>query len=210
MIKQLICMILILYIFCGCMCNCKDTNPRPEYVKIVVDSNEGSWSGSGVFVADDIILTAGHVVRDANIITIIYPDKSEVESSIWFMQDPNIADLGIIIVDTNDIEADAIFADVEVEQDIILCGAPLGIFPLVTKGIVSGKNIKLSTTMFGNCPVIIIDAATNGGNSGGPVFDDKNRLIGILVGVHHWSQGMNIVIPIKECQEFLDEIVNYQ
>ena len=90
-----------------------------------------------------------------------YADGNEIDVFMWYKQDPNISDLGILVLDTDVIEPNAVFADVEVEQDIILCGAPLGIFPLVTKGIVSGKNIKLSTTMFGNCPVIIIDAATN-------------------------------------------------
>lgn len=178
---------------------------RPQFVRVIVESIFTEWSGSGVFVDDNLILTAGHVVRNAKKIIILYPNKKEIIAKDWYEQKPYIADLGIIKVETPEIESAAIFDEAILEEYVIVCGAPLGIFPVSTKGIVSGIDIKLDTSMFGENKVIIIDAAVNGGNSGSPVFDEDNNIIGIVVGGYWGAQGMNIVVPANECQKFLEK-----
>ena len=57
-----------------------------------------------------------------------------------------------------------------------------------TVGVVSGRtNVHLQ-----------IDAAINGGNSGGPVFDDNGQVIGIVLAGMDRAQNVNYMCPIQE------------
>jgi serine protease Do len=62
---------------------------------------------------------------------------------------------------------------VEVGQDVIAIGSPLGLEGTVTRGIVSGLR------SLGKIPLVQIDAAINPGNSGGPLLDASGQVIGV-------------------------------
>ena len=91
---------------------------------------------------------------------------------------------------------------------ITLMGYPLpytiGSQLKVTHGIVSG-----TTGYHGNSSEILIDAATNGGNSGGPVIDTAGNLVGIISSTVHFygglrvAQGINFAIKSTVAEEFL-------
>jgi len=77
--------------------------------------------------------------------------------------------------------------------------------PSITAGIVSAKR-KTSD----NTDVLQTDASITHGNSGGPVFSDKNEVIGLATfgsvssGLFGGEvQGFNFLIPVNEIKEFL-------
>ena len=79
-------------------------------------------------------------------------------------------------------------------------GHPLGLPWTVTEGIVSGEDrMGLSQT----------DAVVNPGNSGGPVFDEKGRLMGIAEAIISpydapFYTGQGLFIPVDKIKKFLN------
>ena len=77
-------------------------------------------------------------------------------------------------------------AMLEVGQDVIAIGSPLGLEGTVTRGIISGLRT------LGRVPVIEIDAAINPGNSGGPLIDASGQVIGINTLKLHVFRGSRV------------------
>jgi len=180
----------------------------PEAVKIKVQgiyfSDWGeSWQGSAVFIEDNLLLTAGHCVKDANDITIIDKNGKEYKAVSWYLVDEYITDLGIIEVNTPEIEPKAKFSSPKVGEKVIAIGNPFGYWPVRTEGIVSAINID--DDFFGEKNLFLIDAATNPGNSGGPVYNKKGNILGIVVGGIRGAQGTNFIIPAKVCELIIEK-----
>jgi len=72
-------------------------------------------------------------------------------------------------------------------------GSPIGLEKTVTSGIVSA----LSRRFMQIGDVYQIDAAVNGGNSGGPLVDGEGRLVGIVFAGIAYHQGLNFAIPAE-------------
>jgi serine protease Do len=76
--------------------------------------------------------------------------------------------------------------------------------PSLTKGAVSGRK-----TMQGGWSAIQTDAATTHGNSGGPVFNDRGQVVGILTfgsidpQTGNEVQGFNFLVPTSILKEYL-------
>jgi len=176
-------------------------NPQPCVVKLQVESAwGGSWEGSGVFIADDLILTAGHMVEDANKITVTWPCDYNLPALSWYQEDSSLTDLGFIEVITPEVEPTAIFADAIVGETVRVLGNSLGYSFILTEGIVSAINIASSGDFREQKNVVVIDAAVNPGNSGSPVYNKDNEILGILVRGFRPAQGMNIIIPARICE----------
>ena len=163
-------------------CDVNDTTYYNEY-------NSG-WRGSGIFIRDNLILTAGHIVdgiSDANIFTV---DGKEYKAKSWYLETE--ADIGFIEVDTNDVESTLSFDNAKLGEDVWAYGNPLGVFPVLTKGIISAINAfdEYSNTK----KMIITDAAANGGNSGCPIFDKSGNILGICSWHYPGQEGMNYFI----------------
>jgi len=168
----------------------------PEVVKIEVISISGElWEGSGVFVQDDIILTAGHIVQDADLIYITYLNGNVVHASSWYKED-NI-DVGFIKVNTWNKEPVLRFTKPKVGQTVIAIGNPFGYYPVMTKGIVSA--IRVYEPYFGMCKLLITDCPANPGNSGGPLLFG-NKLVGIVIGGIFPANDFIFAVPSDICK----------
>ena len=90
----------------------------------------------------------------------------------------------------------------EVGDTIYVVGYPKiglqGLEAKVTKGIVS----SLSGFM-GQKDNFQMDAAIQGGNSGGPVVDEKGRLVGVSVAHLRGGENVNYAIKLNEVEKFL-------
>lgn len=172
-------------------------------VKIKVDSNYDEWEGTGIFIEDDLILTAGHIVDNANEVWIIWSDGKKHKAVDWYKETE--ADLGIVYIRTPEREKRLRFDNAVIGEEAWTCGNSLGYGWVLSKGVVSVSNIDFEDNFFGNKNVFFIDTATNPGNSGGPIFNKNGEILGILVGGFYNTQGMNIVIPAKICQLTLDK-----
>lgn len=84
-------------------------------------------------------------------------------------------------------------------QPVVVVGAPLGLESTVTTGVVS------ATRQTSRGPLVQYDAASNPGNSGGPVVNAQREVVGVVrSGIREeGAQGLNFAIPIDTvCQAF--------
>ncbi|KKL91732.1 hypothetical protein LCGC14_1891750 [marine sediment metagenome] len=154
------------------------------------------WSGSGVIVSENgVIVTAGHVVKDAVEIKIILSDGRGYKAVSFEYE--NTTDLGIIKIPANGLPIISLGDSNKqiLGNSIFTIGCPFGetLFNTVTVGVISG--LKRDISFFGEKLLLQIDAATAPGKSGGGVFDMEGNLIGIMVGMRTEYDDINLCVP---------------
>jgi S1-C subfamily serine protease len=95
----------------------------------------------------------------------------------------------------------------EAGQNILLAGYPLGQpYAVVQAGTVA--SIAYDLPGWGETVKILISTVANHGNSGGPVFDDHGKVIGLLEGEFPGDSrtGIEIVVPSYFLSRILDAI----
>jgi len=157
------------------------------------------WSGSGVIISEDgLVLTAAHVVDGADRFKVTLPDGREFWSkSAWHRSE--ISDVGFIQLDTTEklpVSSLGKSSNLRKGEDVFVIGCPYG-YELrfsVTKGIVSGLE-RDCEGFFGEKFILQVDAQSWPGNSGGPVYNMRGQVIGILVGGYGGADGIGLCIP---------------
>jgi S1-C subfamily serine protease len=141
--------------------------------------------GSGVLVSEDgKILTAAHVVQTVEDIWVDFPSGERVRARpVAAVQAADVALIQLerpprgehVVARVGDSDA------VEVGDEIFIVGAPLGISHTLTVGHISARR-EMNLTMGGmfEAEFLQTDAAINTGNSGGPMFNRKGEVIGIV------------------------------
>ncbi|WP_395672171.1 Do family serine endopeptidase [Phenylobacterium sp.] len=155
-------------------------------------------SGSGFFIsADGYIVTNNHVVENAERITVVMKDETELEAEIVGRDEGT--DLAVLKVKggrgpfpfVNFEEA----ATPRVGDWVIAVGNPFGLGGTATAGIISAYGRDIGETFV---DYIQIDAPINRGNSGGPTFDIYGRVIGVNTAIFSpsgGSVGIGFAIP---------------
>lgn len=140
--------------------------------------------GSGVLLSEQgDILTASHVVHNAEHITVSFSDGESVTARIigsvvgadlahirldWVPENRTIAKLG-----------DSDLA--RIGDEVVVIGSPYGIDRSLSTGHISGRHIKENLSEgFEKMELFQTDAAINKGNSGGPMFNMQGEVIGIV------------------------------
>ena len=192
----------------------------PSVVTISVSGSGSAGSGSGiVLTADGYILTNTHVVTlDGSVATPTIQVKTtdgRIFNASLIGTDPT-NDLAVIKVTAAIKFIPAVFADsnkINVGDQVVAIGAPLGLEDTVTKGIVSylNRTIQVSNSAAPengsgssgglqffqggsgqqaiNLNVIQTDAAINPGNSGGALVNEQGEIIGVNVAIATASSG---------------------
>ncbi|MCU0313204.1 MAG: trypsin-like peptidase domain-containing protein [Solirubrobacteraceae bacterium] len=151
----------------------------------VVQIRAGSGSGSGFVVKDDgTVVTNAHVVGESKTVGVIFNDSDKPVRGRVLGTDPS-TDLAVVRVDPDDAPrlrplplGDS--ESVQVGDQVIAIGYPLGLDRTVTAGIVSGLGREIEAPNgFSIDKVIQTDAPINPGNSGGPLLDQRGRVIGV-------------------------------
>ncbi len=214
-------------------------NASPSVVTLAVSSDMSSGSGSGVILTEDgYILTNAHVVtlsgltEDAEIAVQLSTGEVYRAKLVGF---DSVYDLAVIKISATGLKP-IVFADsdnLNVGQDVVAIGAPLGLASTVTQGIISAldRTIQVASsevngdnsglqfwTGNGSAPislqVIQTDAAINPGNSGGALVNSTGELIGINVAIatagggESGSIGVGFAIPSNTAHRIAQEIVN--
>ncbi len=160
---------------------------------VLIQSSTGT--GTGFIINNQgYTLTAAHVIGSDNAVGVIFRDGSYIESQVIFA-DP-ATDVALIkLTDTSSLptllrlgDSDAV---VETEE-VYVIGYPGGNYS-ITKGIIAEKARNYLKT----------DAATNPGNSGGPLVEKtSNLVIGMIVASKviqgSVAEGQHYAIPINE------------
>ncbi len=207
----------------------------PSVVSIEVSTNGQAAEGSGVIISSDgQILTNNHVVAaaaDGGQIRVKFNDGRTADAKT-LGRDPS-SDLAVIKAEGVSGLKPATLgssANLEVGQQVVAIGSPLGLQGTVTSGIISALNRPVQTssssTPFGGVQeegatfnAIQTDASINPGNSGGPLVDMNGRVIGINSAIASLPQGgggqtgsigVGFAIPIDQAKRIAEQLVEGQ
>ena len=105
--------------------------------------------------------------------------------------------------------------ELKVGNGIIAIGNALGYGQSVTTGVVSALNREVKVDNV-STKMIQIDAAINGGNSGGALLNNKGEVVGINSAKYSSSvtsssasiEGMGFAIPITDVKELITALMN--
>ena len=167
-------------------------------------------AGSGVIVtADGYIVTNYHVIQGANKVQVTLHDGSTYPAAIIGGVDEN--DIAVIKINAKGLTVAELgdSSTVEVGDTAVAIGNPLGqLGGTATSGIISALDRTL--TIEGRTITLMqTDAAINGGNSGGGLFNSRGELIGIVdakssgVGI----EGLAFAIPINSVSDIIDDLI---
>lgn len=115
-------------------------------------------------------------------------------------------DLALIRLDRVPKNAQALtfadFASVRNGEKVYVIGNSLGLGTCITSGIVSDRRRTVNGS-----ELLMTDCATNPGNSGGPMFNEAGRVIGVIVAGISSAEGMNFAIPADTARSFCRDIL---
>jgi len=162
---------------------------HPQYVEA---------RGSGFIInPNGVIVTNNHVVKDAKSVSVTLSDGTTLPASI-VGRDPR-TDLAVLRVHAGHqlpyVELGN-SGDVKVGQWVIAMGNPFGLGGTVTAGIVSARARDIGSGPYDD--FLQIDAPINRGNSGGPLFTQDGRVVGVntaILSPSGGSIGIGFAIP---------------
>ena len=167
--------------------------------------------GTGLVIDDHgHILTNAHVVYDAAEIAVSLDSGDLMEAEIVGID--AISDLAVVrLTNRAPLTTKARFGSVEdldVGQDVLALGYPLGLEKTATRGIISGVGRVLPLSpMSWLTPMVQTDAAISPGNSGGPLVNLCGEVIGINTLIATHGQNINFAVPIDIVLELLPQLL---
>lgn len=215
----------------------------PSVVTIEVVGNLGAGSGSGVIVSEQ-----GHVLTNSHVVSLGNEEPDlRVTTSDGRLFDAEVlgrdvlSDIAVIKVVSKETFVPIPIAnsdDINVGDETIAIGAPLGLPGTVTSGIVSAINRSITVGASNapgeedgqfdfdfpgrralgqtiSLPVIQTDASINPGNSGGALLDSTGELIGINVAIASTgaqgsgSIGLGFAIPSNFAVRVATELIEF-
>ena len=170
------------------------------YVEVYDEKNEKIGTASGFVSFDEhLFVTNQHVIEGASYLKIwdeednmyvldrvVVSDKTYDVAILLFPDGMKYDSLG---QSTNDLKRG---------QPVVAIGSPRGFQGTVSDGIISGFQ-KMPD--YGNLRLITINAAVSPGSSGGALFDDSGKVIGITSAGMNESQNLNFAVPVQAVQD---------
>ena len=183
-------------------------------------------AGSGVIVSEDenniYILTNYHVVENSTELSVKFIDDKSYDAIVKGVSERK--DIAIVSVNKSDIDTDTLETikiatlgdsdELKVGNGIIAIGNALGYGQSVTTGVVSALNREVETEDYSQ-EMIQIDAAINGGNSGGALLNGKGEVVGINSAKYSSNgssssasiEGMGFAIPISDVKPLIETLI---
>jgi len=153
----------------------------------LVGEVDDSGMGSGVLIsADGKILTAAHVVDDAERVTIEFVGSETVPARVIALS--SAADVALLQVDRVPASArPAKLGDsdsMEPGDEVFIIGAPYGLSYTLTVGRISARRPNETRSgILSSSEFLQTDAAINSGNLGSPIFNQAGEVIGIASSI---------------------------
>lgn len=166
---------------------------------VLIETSSGR--GSGFYVRHDTLITNVHVVQNDAYVTLRRMDGSTVTARVE-SRAPAF-DIAVLKVSAPSASQAVIpmgsAHSLKAGQEIIVIGSALGTLQnSVSRGIVSGLRSS------GGATLVQTDAATNPGNSGGPMLDRNGAVIGITTMGYKGAEGLNFGVAIDHARDLLE------
>ena len=183
--------------------------------------------GSGFVVSrEGYILTNSHVITTAgeapasetpeaaNTVFVEFRDGDRVPARIvgWDVYD----DVGLLKVDAKEHTLSPVplgdSSRVVVGEPVAAIGSPFGNENSLSVGVVSAteRSIESLTSRYDLVDAIQTDAPINRGNSGGPMFDARGRVVGINAQIRSESgnaEGVGFAVPINSARRSMEQLI---
>ena len=184
---------------------------RPEERRGRRDRRRPQGLGSG-FIIDrsGLVVTNNHVIQNADHIIVVlssgkeYPARligTDAKTDIAVLRIRDGQDLPTVPWGDSDT--------VEVGDWAIAIGNPFGFGGTVTAGIISARGRSINAGPYDD--FLQIDAPINKGNSGGPLFDQQGRVIGVNTAIYSpsgGSVGIGFAIPSNQVRKIVADLVD--
>lgn len=174
-------------------------------VALVVMREEGTQKvsqGSGFFVGEDLLVTNYHVIAGSTTgwVRAIGQDRQIVVAGV--VGEDRTRDLAVLKL--RDAGGPALplgrIATLSIADKLYAIGNPQGLEGTFSEGLLSGVRRLDGETM------LQITAPISQGSSGGPVFDDHGRVVGVAVGMLKDGQNLNFAIPVDYLSDLLTKL----
>ncbi len=182
--------------------------------------SKSAVSGSGfVVTSDGYIITNYHVIADAYTsnykVSVMLYNGDKYDAKIVGVEESS--DIAVLKIEATGLSAATLgnSDDLQVGETVYAIGNPLGELSFsITSGMVSALDRDITTqdsttgeTVTNN--MFQIDAAVNEGNSGGPVYNDKGEVVGIVTAKYSDTgvEGLGFAIPIKDVTDTVDQLI---
>ena len=173
-------------------------------------SSNANTLGSGfVYDKQGHIVTNGHVVGDAKVVYVTFPDGNRYTAKV--IASDIYSDIAVLQISQNSSQLQRQLlsslkplmignsSNLEVADTVIAIGNPFGLSDAMTTGIVSGigRSIPISVGGFSVPNAIQTDARVNPGDSGGPLLNTRGEMIGMntAITVTNTLSGIGFAIP---------------
>lgn len=161
--------------------------------------------GSGVLVTNrGYVITAAHVVQTADLVEVEFADGFRTTAAVKASNPAK--DLALLKLDNvpPDIKPLKLANsdEVKIGQEVFVIGAPYGYSHTLSVGHISGRHTAGEAGPGGpQAETFQTDAVINQGNSGGPMFNERGEVIGIVSYILSQSggfEGLGFVITSNE------------
>ncbi len=183
------------------------------------ESNGGYAEGSGsgfIISADGYIVTNYHVIDDAVQVAVTLHNDETVSAKIVGYESSN--DIALLKIAKDDLPYVTMGSSDQlvVGDQVAAIGNPLGeLTSTLTVGYISAKD-RIVDTDGTVINMLQTDAAINAGNSGGPLFNMKGEVIGVITAKYSGSsnsgasiEGLGFAIPTDDIAGILSDLKEY-
>jgi len=191
------------------------------------NSTQGAQGSGFVISPQGYVLTNSHVITNAgdtngsvhaaSHLYVEFNDRDRVTAQVvgWDVYD----DVGLLKVEPAEHSLDPVplgsSSALEVGQPVAAIGSPLGNEDSLAVGVVSAVHRSipaLTVARYSVVDAIQTDAAITHGDSGGPLFDSRGRVIGINAQIRSQSgtgndSGVGFAIPIDAAKRSVAQLV---
>lgn len=153
----------------------------------------GSYGAGLVISTTGHILTCWHVVKDHAEVDIVLADGQQHRARL--VDHDKHLDLAVVLIDNPVPQVQpaplASVTSVAPTQEVFAVGAPHRMSFSLHRGIVSFVGRPFDGVLY-----LQTDIATNGGNSGGPVLNEKGQVIALSSFILRGTQGLAFAVPV--------------
>ena len=171
--------------------------------------------GSGFIVSTDgYIVTNYHVieygVKYGYPVEVLTFDGTSYEATIIGYEETN--DIAVIKIEAENLtpavlgNSDAMI----VGEKAYVVGNPLGELTFtMTTGIISALNRLITTEVASSVNMFQTDAAINSGNSGGPVYNSRGEVLGVVTAKpNRTSDDIGFAMPINDVKDIIADLIS--
>jgi len=160
--------------------------------------------GSGVAVSANEVVTARHLVVDADEISVRDVRGRRLDAEL--VGSDARADLALLRVGQGGLSPVPLgrASTLRVGDPVVAIGNPYGLGHSLAAGVVGHLGRRLSSEDDGpRVDFVQLSIPLNPGNSGGPVFAVDGELVGVLSGTHAQGQAIAFAVPVEVVRSVL-------